>query len=349
MPADAYVDALIREIELVAERVADRPIQSVFLGGGTPSLFEPEQFSRLFSAISASLNTAPDSEITLEANPGAIEHGAFAGYLEAGINRLSLGVQSFSDEKLKTLGRIHDADAARKAFHSARAAGFDNINLDLMYALPRQSSQEMLQDLVTAVALQPEHISFYHLTLEPNTVFYSQPPPLPDSDEAYEMQIQAADYLEQSGYKNYEVSAWALDDYACRHNLNYWRFGDYLGFGAGAHGKLTTPQGTVVREQRVAHPREYLKRSQQGDVVAKRSEVGGEELAFEFMLNNLRLRDGFSLADFSQLTQLSAEVILPKLADAEQEGLIVNPQEDQWCPTERGQLFLNDLQAKFLP
>ncbi len=349
LPADDYIDALIHELGAAALPVADRRIESVFLGGGTPSLFDPSRIKRLLEAVADHLNLSKDAEITMEANPGAIEHGAFGEYRSAGINRLSLGVQSFAEKKLKGLGRIHDARAAEDAFHQARAAGFDNINLDLMYALPKQTLDEALSDVTTAIALRPEHISYYQLTLEPNTVFYARPPALPDQDVAWEMQIAASDLLTSAGYANYEVSAWALADRECRHNLNYWQFGDYLGLGAGAHSKLTRHDGTVEREQRVAHPREYLKRKQTSTAVANRSVVAKDDLIFEFMLNNLRLRRGFSLDQFSRRTGLEFAAAMPGLSAARQRGLILDAGAGRWRPTERGWRFLDDLQANFLP
>jgi len=348
IPADEYISALVRELEQVAPLVDDRPLRSIFFGGGTPSIFTPDQFSTLLGAVRDHLVLQQDAEITMEANPGAVEHGDFADYRAAGINRLSLGVQSFADDKLKALGRIHSAQAAKDAFAQARAAGIDNINLDLMYALPEQLLSESQSDLAEAIAMQPEHISLYHLTLEPNTVFYANPPVLPEEDDAWEMQIKGGELLTKNTYNNYEVSAWSKDGKACEHNLNYWCFGDYLGIGAGAHSKLTTSAG-IIREQRVAHPREYLKRSLIDDVVARSDEVGSEDLLFEFMLNNLRLKDGFSLTAFTRLTHLPATKALPGLVRAEQQGLISQTDEDWWCPTDHGWRFLNDLQAYFLP
>ena len=348
VPGDEYINALIQELSTIAPEVTGRCLASVFFGGGTPSVFSPAQFDTLLTAIRADLGLEADVEITMEANPGAVEHGSFVDYRAAGINRLSLGVQSFADDKLKALGRIHDAQAARDAFQQARAAGFDNINLDLMYALPDQSLNASQADVSAALALQPEHISLYHLTLEPNTVFHANPPALPEIDDAWEMQIQAGELLASAGYENYEVSAWSQPDRPCTHNLNYWRFGDYLGIGAGAHSKLTTSAG-IVREQRVAHPREYLKRIPGDDVVVRRNRVTESELVFEFMLNNLRLRSGFSLAGFSARTGLPADLIQPGIARACQQGLLEQTEPDHWLPTDLGWRFLNDLQANFLP
>ena len=349
LPADEYISALVREVHELAGEHRDRPLTSIFFGGGTPSVFAPEFFARLLTEISHELTLTENIEITLEANPGTIEHGSFSGYLDVGINRLSLGVQSFSDDKLKALGRIHDAEAARSAYLQAREAGFQNINLDLMYGLPEQSETEALDDIQAAITLAPEHISFYQLTLEPNTVFYARPPVLPDSDSCFTIQSNCAQELEHAGYKNYEVSAWAQPGKQCLHNLNYWRYGDYLGLGAGAHAKLSQQDGQVTRTSRVAHPREYLQRVQTGNAIAKQFTIGRKDLVFEYMLNNLRLRDGFELAHFSAATQLPPDTLIAALREAEARELLAEPAPGHWRPTDQGWRFLNDLQAIFLP
>ena len=348
LPAVAYVDVLLADMERAAESLAGREISSVFLGGGTPSLFPPEQIERLLDRVRACLTLAADAEITMEANPGAIEHSAFRGYREAGVNRLSLGVQSFDDEKLRKLGRIHDSDAARNAYAEARDAGFANINLDLMYALPGQTLNDALADVREALRLAPEHLSYYHLTLEPNTVFYSRPPALPDDETAWQIQDAAAALIAAAGFDNYEVSAWARES-ACRHNLNYWQFGDYLGLGAGAHGKLTTPDGAVFRERRAAHPREYMRELQAGRVPLTRAPVAGPDLLFEFMLNALRLREGFSTEQFERRTGLAAGELQPFIKKAHEKQLLTELQAGVWRPSERGWRFLDDLQGLFLP
>jgi putative oxygen-independent coproporphyrinogen III oxidase len=284
----------------------------------------------------------------MEANPGAVEHGAFYGYRNAGVNRLSLGVQSFADPKLKSLGRIHDAKAAHRAYADARAAGFENINLDLMYALPDQTLPEAMADIEEAIALAPEHISYYHLTLEANTVFYARPPALPDDDLAWEMQQQATMRLSTAAFNNYEISAWASSDRECQHNLNYWRYGDYLGLGAGAHSKLTLSNGTVVREVRLAHPRAYLQRVHVGQAVS-RHEVNEADRLFEFMLNNLRRRAGFSRSQFEQATGLSATSLEKGLNEAIEKGLLLERPDAVLQPTSLGWQFLDDLQSIFLP
>jgi len=349
LPAQEYVDALITDLGRVDTVFFERPLVSIFLGGGTPSLFPPNEMVRLLDAVAVRFDFAPSIEITMEANPGAIEHASFGGYRAAGINRLSLGVQSFSDSKLRALGRIHDSSAAHTAFTEARAAGFTNINLDLMFALPEQSVTEALSDIATALALEPEHLSYYHLTLEPNTVFYNQPPSLPDSDLAWEIQHTGAERLRLAGYGNYEVSAWAQPGRECQHNLNYWRYGDYLGLGAGAHGKLSGHGGAVFRETRVSHPREYLKRLQSGEVPFHRADVSEKDRAFEFMLNTLRLKSGFALTDFERQTGLPAHLLEAGLEEAMQKQLLVESGKGYLQPTEQGWRFLDDLQGIFLP
>jgi oxygen-independent coproporphyrinogen-3 oxidase len=348
LPAADYIDALLADLDAAAPELAHRPIVSVFMGGGTPSLFSPAAISRLLDSVAKRFAVNSTAEVTLEANPGAVEHGAFAGYRKAGINRLSLGVQSFADEKLRALGRIHDAAAAYRAYDEARAAGFDNINLDLMYALPEQTLLEARTDVQTAIALEPEHISYYHLTLEPNTIFYARPPTLPDSDLAWEIQQQSATLLNDAGYNNYEVSAWGSPERECEHNLNYWRYGDYLGIGAGAHSKFTLGSGNVVREVRAAHPRDYLQRVR-AQQATTRNEVDPTNRLFEFMLNNLRLRAGFSRQDFERATGLSAELLNTGLAEAADKGLLVETAAGLLQPSTRGWHFLDDLQAIFLP
>lgn len=349
LPADAYVDALIADFDAAAVDVDNRTLQTVFFGGGTPSLFSPDHFKRLLDAVRARLPLAEDAEITLEANPGAVEHAAFKAYRAAGINRLSLGVQSLDDRKLKALGRIHSADDSRVAFAEARAAGFDNINLDLMYALPEQTHEQAIMDVEQALEMQPDHISHYHLTLEPNTVFYSRPPPLPDEDLAWDMQQACAVLLEQAGYDNYEISAWARSGYACRHNLNYWRYGDYLGLGAGAHAKITVAPDRRWRESRAAHPGEYLRRMQDGGGAATRWDIPAADARFEFMLNGLRLREGIRSIDYECLTGLPASSLDPGLQQATTLALLEETGSDRIRPTALGRRFLDDLQAIFLP
>jgi putative oxygen-independent coproporphyrinogen III oxidase len=347
LAADTYIDALLQDLASLSAEVTARPLATIFLGGGTPSLFPPAEMLRLLEAVAASFELAPDIEITLEANPGAVEHGSFAGYRSAGINRLSLGVQSFNDECLRALGRIHDAAAARRAFTEARAAGFDNINIDLMYALPGQSVAAAQADVAAALELQPQHVSFYQLTLEPNTVFFSRPPALPDQEQAWQIQRDCSAQLMAGGFDNYEISAWAQPGRRCRHNLNYWRFGYYVGLGAGAHGKLTDVDGSVTRSVRAANPRAFMRDA--GGLATTSAQVGTDDRRFEFMLNALRLRDGFTLADFEQSTGLPADCLEEGLQEARQKQLIIE-QPDGWLrPSELGWRFLDDLQAIFLP
>jgi len=349
MPADEYVDALLLDLASSMEHVCGRPLESVFLGGGTPSLFTPCQIARLLAGVADRLELIEGAEITLEANPGAVEHGAFSGYLEAGVNRLSLGVQSFSDRLLAALGRIHDASAAATAYREARAAGFTNINLDLMFALPGQTADEAVADVQAAIALGPEHISYYHLTLEPNTVFYARPPRLPDVEQAWDIQEAGHAALAAAGYRQYEVSAWCREPRECRHNLNYWKFGDYLGIGAGAHAKVTRQDGRVIREKRAAHPREYLHCISTGRPPGEQSLVADHDLAFEFALNALRLRGGFSAAEFTARTGLAPRWLLAGVEEALEKQLLSEVSPGCWRATELGWRFLDDLQAIFLP
>ena len=351
-PYAAYTELLLADLDAdlrdFAAALAGRPIVSVFFGGGTPSLFAPELIDRFLDGARRRLPFAPDAELTLETNPGTVEHGRFDGYLAAGVNRLSFGVQSFDDDKLRRLGRIHSAAEAEAAVKSAQDAGYANLNLDLMYALPGQTLAGALADVERAAALRPSHISHYQLTLEPNTAFAANPPPLPDDDHAWAMQEACERELAAAGYAQYEISAYAQPGRRCAHNLNYWRFGDYLGIGAGAHGKLTDAhQGRVHRRWKVRHPRTYL------DAAAGPARIGGDsvvaatELPFEYMLNALRLVDGVPMADFSQRTGLSQAAIAPALARARQRGWL---QEDpvQLHTTALGQRFLNDVIACFL-
>jgi len=349
LPANDYIDALLADIGAIEDSLAGRYLTSIFLGGGTPSLFSANEMDRLISAVANRFSFSQDIEITMEANPGAVGHGQFASYRKAGINRLSLGVQSFSDVKLTALGRIHDAQDARRAFDEARAAGYANINLDLMFALPEQSLEEAQEDVATAIALEPEHISYYHLTLEPNTVFYSRPPVLPDSDASWEIQHMGASCLADAGFGNYEVSAWSKPGEMCRHNMNYWRYGDYLGIGAGAHGKYTLPDGSVFREVRAAHPREYLAKVRSGQHVISRTRVEAGDLVFEYMLNALRLKEGFAIADFESMTGLEKSWIEEGVSLAKQKQLLSEPRPGHLQPSVQGWRFLDDLQAIFLP
>jgi len=356
-PDGSYIDALIRDFELEAPRLASRRIDTVFFGGGTPSLFPPEDFARLLVALRQRIAFAPDAEITLEANPGTIERGRFSGYAEAGINRVSLGAQTFDPAALKRLGRIHSADDTHRAVDELRAAKLDNFNLDLMYALPEQSVDAARNDVALACSLAPAHISYYQLTLEPGTVFHSRPPPLPDEDAAWQIQCAGQELLAEAGYRQYEVSAYAMDGARCRHNLNYWLFGDYLGLGAGAHGKLSIQKpAQILRTAKPKQPREYqaqigraalLEDSGARHAVGESAVIAEADLPFEFMLNALRLNEGFSRDCFLERTGLPLLVLDEKLARAQARGLL-EERPDGWQPTELGRRFLNDLQAGFL-
>ncbi|WP_291022653.1 radical SAM family heme chaperone HemW [Hydrogenophaga sp.] len=346
MPEARYLDALRADLEASLPLVWGRPVHSVFIGGGTPSLFSPEAIDRLLADVRARLPLEPGAEITLEANPGTFEKDRFRAFRQAGVTRLSIGVQSFDDAQLKALGRVHDGAQARAALEEA-AQVFDTFNLDLMYALPGQTLAQCEADLRTALSFAPPHLSVYHLTLEPNTWFAKYPPRLPSDDEAYEMLDLITALTAEAGLQRYEVSAYARPGHVCRHNLNYWRFGDYLGIGAGAHGKLSFAH-RIARPVRVREPRLYMERALAGDAVASMDEVPRAQLPFEFMLNALRLREGFALADFMAGTGLPLSSIDAALREAEAKGLIER-EGAQVRPTERGFDFLSDLQALFLP
>lgn len=349
-PWARYVDALLADLEHELPRVWGRRVGTVFLGGGTPSLLPAAELARLLDGVRARLPLAPGAEITLEANPGTVEAGRFAAFRAAGVNRLSIGVQSFDDGMLGALGRIHDAAQARAAVAAARAAGFDNVNLDLMFGLPGQDRAGALRDLDAALALAPEHLSWYQLTIEPHTAFAASPPPdLPDEDALAAMHEAGLERLAQAGYGQYEVSAFARDGHQCRHNRNYWEFGDYLGLGAGAHGKLTdAATGTVVRRRRVRHPGDYLAAAGTAAAVAGEETVAARDLVFEFMLNALRLAAGFPAALFEERTGLPLDAARPALEQARARGWL--DMDGEWIrPTATGRRFLDDLTALFLP
>jgi putative oxygen-independent coproporphyrinogen III oxidase len=352
-PAD-YLDALIADFDAELPAIAQRTVESVFFGGGTPSLFRPEDFARLIAAFRERIGFAGDAEITLEANPGTIERGRFAGYRDAGINRVSLGAQSFSPRALERLGRIHRVEDTQRAAAELHAAGLGNFNLDLMYALPGQSLEEAIADVRAAMALEPAHLSHYQLTLEPGTVFHAFPPPLPDEDTAFAIQSACQRLLAESGFEQYEVSAYARPGARCRHNLNYWLFGDYVGVGAGAHGKISlgVPE-RVLRTEKPKQPRDYLERLRAARSprleapVGERRWVARADLPFEFMLNALRLNEGFAAADFEARTGLCMDAAQPALGIASGRGLLQATARG-WRPTDLGSRFLNDLQASFL-
>ena len=342
LPEREYVEKLMLDLESLLPSVWGRRVLSVFIGGGTPSLFSPESIDALLSAIRARLALEPHAEITLEANPGTVEAARFRGFRAAGVNRISVGVQSFDDAMLNRLGRIHSAAEARRAIDAALAA-FDNVNLDLMYGLPGQSVEMARADLEQALQCAVPHLSAYQLTIEPNTAFWSKPPLLPEHDLCADVQLMIEETLHQGGFEHYETSAFAKPGMRCRHNLNYWEFGDYLGIGAGAHGKVSFPD-RVTRHERVKQPRDYLQKS----TLAEDKTVPPSELPFEFMLNALRLVEGFEVKLFSERTGLALSTIEAGLEKAEAKGLI----ERDWKrirPTARGQRFLNELLQLFLP
>jgi oxygen-independent coproporphyrinogen-3 oxidase len=345
MPEQRYIDALIADLEASLPLIWGRTVHSIFIGGGTPSLFSPQAIDRLLGDIRARLKLTPDCEITLEANPGTFEKDRFKAFKSAGVSRLSIGVQSFNDQHLKALGRIHDRAQAIAAVEEA-AQAFDTFNLDIMYALPGQTLEMQAQDMRQALALAPPHISIYHLTIEANTYFAKFPPQVPEEDTAYAMLDQITEMTAQAGLQRYEVSAYAKPGHRCFHNVNYWQFGDYLGIGAGAHSKLSFAH-RVVRQVRFREPVLYMEKALAGNAVTQENEVSRADLPFEFMLNALRLRDGFKLQDFADKTGLAFTAIQKGLDEAECKGLI----ERDFVhakPTERGFDFLNDLQSLFL-
>ncbi len=346
LPEAQYVDALVADLDSALPAVWGRRVYSIFLGGGTPSLFSAAAIERLLSAFRARLPLAADAEITLEANPGTVEAEKFRDFAAAGVNRLSVGIQSFDPRCLAALGRIHDDREARRAVEVA-AAHFENFNLDLMYALPGQTLAAAEADVVEAIATGAPHLSLYHLTIEPNTVFHKHPPPLPDEDAAAAIHDLVADRLAGAGYAHYETSAHARPGRESRHNLNYWRFGDYLGIGAGAHAKVSFAD-RIVRETRTRSPAEYVRRVADGTHVTERRELDARELPFEFMMNALRLAAGFEVAAFAERTGLPISAAEKALAAAEARGLIVRDHLSV-RPTDLGRRFLNDLLQLFLP
>ena len=345
LPEDLYVDALLADLEYALPQIWGRKVVSIFIGGGTPSLFAATSIDRLLAGIRARLPLLPDAEVTLEANPGTFERQKFADFFAAGVNRLSLGIQSFDPVQLKALGRVHDADEARRAAEAALMI-FGNVNFDLMYALPNQTVAGAEADLAEALAFGPPHLSFYHLTLEPNTLFHRYPPPLPDDDTAADIEDAVDAALARAGYGHYETSAHAKPQRQCSHNANYWRFGDYLGIGAGAHSKLSMPD-RIVRQMRYKQPRQYLTQAAEGAPVQEAIDVARGDLGFEFMLNALRLVDGVPASLFEERTGYPLALIAAPLAEAVRRGLL-DPDPATLKATPLGQRFLNDLQALFL-
>ncbi|MGA5586110.1 radical SAM family heme chaperone HemW [Pseudomonas siliginis] len=345
LPEQEYVDALLADLDQDLHAVYGRELTSIFFGGGTPSLFSAEALGRLLTGVEQRIPFAADIEITLEANPGTFEQEKFVAYRKLGINRLSIGIQSFQQEKLEALGRIHNGDEAVRAAGMARQAGFDNFNLDLMHGLPDQSLDDALSDLRQAIALKPTHISWYQLTLEPNTVFWNQPPVLPEDDTLWDIQEAGQALLAEHGYAQYEVSAYAQAGRPARHNLNYWSFGDFIGIGAGAHGKLSHPDGRIVRTWKTRLPKDYLNPAK--SFQAGEKSLSNDEMPFEFLMNALRLTAGVESRLYPERTGLSLDTLAEGRREAEQSGLLqVEP--SRLAATERGQLFLNDLLQQFL-
>ncbi len=346
MPEKEYVAALVRDLEMALPQIWGRKVYTVFFGGGTPSLLSGEAVSEILRNVRMLLPLDMNAEITLEANPGTVEADKFAAFRDAGVNRLSMGIQSFNDKHLQALGRIHSADEAKHAIQIAQQH-FDNINLDLMYALPAQTLDEALLDVRTAMQFKSQHLSCYHLTLEPNTQFHHNPPVLPDDDASAEMQQRIEALLAAHGYEHYETSAFAQPKRRAKHNLNYWQFGDYLGIGAGAHSKLSFPD-KVQRQARYKQPEAYMQHVAAGSPVQTENEVGVDALPFEFMMNALRLNEGFDSSLFGERTSLSLLSIQNELQEAEQRGLLLRDHQ-RIAPTQLGQRFLDDLLELFLP
>ncbi|MBN3124554.1 radical SAM family heme chaperone HemW [Pectobacterium brasiliense] len=343
VPHQEYVDHLLADLDTDLPLASGRELHSIFIGGGTPSLLSAEAMQALLDGVRARIPLTPDAEITMEANPGTVEADRFSGYQRAGINRISIGVQSFDPQKLTRLGRIHGPDEAKRAAHLATGLGLRSFNLDLMHGLPDQSLDEALDDLRQAIALNPPHLSWYQLTIEPNTLFSSRPPTLPDDDALWDIYEQGHALLSAAGYQQYETSAYAKPGYQCQHNLNYWRFGDYLGIGCGAHGKLTFSDGRILRTVKVRHPRGYM----QGTYLDKQHDVANDERPFEFFMNRFRLLEAAPRADFTAYTGLEEHCIRPQLDQALAQGYLTET-ATHWQITEHGKLFLNSLLELFL-
>ena len=344
----AYIDALLKQLELILPLIWGRPIHAIFFGGGTPSLISEAGLNRFMSHARALLGFMPDIEITLEANPGTVDLEKFSGFYQAGINRLSMGVQSFEDEKLKALGRIHSADEACLAIEAAKQAGFNNFNLDLMFALPNQTIEQALADVEQALSFFPPHLSHYQLTLEPNTPFYKSPPALPEEDLVWEMQLACQARIKEASYEHYEVSGFAQKSRQCQHNVNYWEFGDYIGLGAGAHGKITVPpEGKIWRTQMPASPGGYIAEMQRADP-GRTGLVSEKDACFEFMLNALRLQDGFDLSLFELRTGLPLSKIEGEIKIMKQKGWATISKDQRLNLTTQGQHYLNDVVSLFL-
>lgn len=347
LPEAEYIAHLLDDLAIDAALVGNRPVSSIFIGGGTPSLFSEQGIARLLAGIRERVNLAADAEITLEANPGTVEADRFTGYVQAGINRISIGIQSFQAQHLNVLGRIHSADQALSAIGEAHQAGLNSFNMDLMHGLPEQSIDNALSDLAQAVAQQPKHLSWYQLTIEPNTAFASRPPQLPDDDILWDIQTQGHALLREAGYQQYEISGYARPGFECQHNLNYWRFGDYLGIGCGAHGKITDiDAGTVTRTVKVKHPRGYMEMAR--PYLDKRNPVEADEMAFEFFMNRFRLVEPCPKQDFTDFTGTTlTDEQLASLVHAEQQGLLISDAK-HWQVTDKGRRYLNTLLQAFV-
>lgn len=347
VPEDRYIQALLKDLESELPNIWGRPIESIFIGGGTPSLFSENAIDQLLSGLRQRLAIRPNIEITMEANPGTFEQEKFTAYRQVGINRLSIGIQSFNKAHLQSLGRIHDDKEALNAARIAQKAGFDNLNLDLMFGLPKQSTDEALDDLKQAIACNPSHISWYQLTIEENTLFHHNPPVVPNDDLLWEMQIQGQALLQQAGFKQYEVSAYAKNNKQCQHNLNYWQFGDYLGIGAGAHGKLSMPDGTITRHSKFRQPKEYMRKALNGEARSSEKVLSNNDLGFEFMLNMARYKAGFNKDLFEARTMLPFSLIQETLEEVISKGLMTI-EGSQYVTTQKGWEFSNNIVESFL-
>jgi len=346
IPEDLTIKTLLRDLTEQIPRLENRPVMSIFFGGGTPSLFTPKAIAEILHGVNQRMNLTEQIEITLEANPGTVDETRFSGFRQAGVNRLSIGIQSLQNEKLQALGRIHNREYALRAVDAALAAGFNNLNLDLMHGLPGQSIDDALEDLNDALSFQPPHISWYQLTIEPNTFFHHRPPVLPEDDLLWDIQEQGQSVLQQAGLNQYEISAYAKSDHECIHNRNYWEFGDYLGIGAGAHSKITdTEKQIITRHSQIKNPRDYL--NPEKKLTASNTILTEKDLCFEFMLNALRLTKGVSCDLFTQRTGLSIHTLQPMLDFAKEKKWMVSD-ENSLCATELGQRFLNDVIGLFL-
>ncbi len=347
VPEEIYIDALLKDLESELPHIWGRPLESIFIGGGTPSLFSSEAIDKLLCGLRERLPLRPNMEITLEANPGTFEQERFSAYRESGINRLSIGIQSFNQNHLQALGRIHSDTEALKAAKIAQNAGFDNYNLDLMFGLPKQSVEQGLSDLQQASDCKPSHISWYQLTIEENTLFHHSPPILPEDELLWEMQQKGQELLELKGYKQYEVSAYSQKNRECQHNINYWQFGDYLGIGAGAHGKLTMPNGEISRHTKYRHPKDYMENALKGNARSSTKILPADEIAFEFILNTARLKHGFNKELFEDRTRQPFLTIQPNIEILIEKGLL-KLEHNQYKATDKGWMFVNNIVEQFL-